>query len=260
MSLARRCLVASLGCILIATPALAVNGGALDGGAHPAVGNIYGSTGATACDGQVLGCSGVLISPTVFLTSGGCAYAFAHPEDYGYVLTGIWISFDPSAPFGCTSPTQVSSSIPNPAWNETTSPYSNVGVMILAAASSVTPADLPPADLLATLSSSQPYTVVSFGDADGGAGTSAATLARRSASADFKSLNAEELMLTLNRNGKIRTCIGAVNEAGAAYLDISNEIASLVILPDHGNCFSTDYQRLDVPSVRTFLSGYVTLP
>jgi hypothetical protein len=264
MNTGRRALFLA-GCLLLAaTPALAVNGGQLDAGAHPAVGFIFGTLGTDPCASQVIGCSGVLIDPSVFLTSGGCADVFLHPENYGYNLAAVWVTFDGDNPFGaCASASLVSQIVVNPGWVETSpTPAGDVGVLILASPAPVAASTLPTAGEIATLPSSQPYKVVAYGDDDGGTGTSLATLARRSSDADFKSLSSEVLTLTLARaaKGLPHTCIGAENEAGGAYLGTTNEVVALVISPTGGNCRTTDYQRLDVPSVRGFLANYVTLP
>jgi len=253
------------GCLLLAvTPGLAVNGGQLDGNAHPAVGFIYGTLGTDPCPIQVIGCTGILIDSTVFLTSGGCADVFLHPEEYGYNLAAVWVSFDGAYPLdGCAGASLVSQIVVNPAWDETSQhPIGDVGVMILASPAPVAPAALPAAGEIASLPSSQPYTVVSFGDADGGTDTSLATTTRRFAPATFKSLTAEILKLTLKKdaNGPIMPCIGQLNEAGGAYLGVTNEVVGLIIGPDGGTCAVNGYQRLDVPTVRNFLANYVTLP
>ena len=64
-----RLLLAGVSALAVATPALAVTGGTLDGSAHPAVGLVLADRG----DGFEPDCSGSLVSPTVLVTAAHCA-------------------------------------------------------------------------------------------------------------------------------------------------------------------------------------------
>ena len=248
--------------LLSASPLLAVNGGALDSANHPAVGFIYGTLSTDACLGQVLGCTGVLVAPTVFLTSAECADSFANAHQYGYDLKAVWVSFNPSSPFDCSGPSTVQQIAVNPAWDPAAAdPAGNVGVMILADAAAPAPAGLPAEGRIDGLPITQIYTVVAYGDGNGGPSTSALDLERRSTTALSRKVDAEQLTLSLRQAVKgSRPCIGQLNEAGPVYVGAGNEIVSLVTSHMRGSCWVADSQRLDVPSVRDFLSGYVALP
>ena len=76
--------VATLLLGIVATPALAIRNGSLDGNAHPYVGIMV----AKDADGNPLWrCSGTLISPTVFVTAGHCTESPAETAE-------IWFRSD----------------------------------------------------------------------------------------------------------------------------------------------------------------------
>src|SRR6058998_3877944 len=86
---------ASAALLFLISPAAAVNFGLSDGNGHPAVGFILGTTGPAPCGylSQSVGCSGVLIAPDVFLTSGDCSSAFADGLSTGFI-DDVWVILD----------------------------------------------------------------------------------------------------------------------------------------------------------------------
>jgi hypothetical protein len=243
--------------VLGIVPASAVNNGLLDDSGHPAVGFLVGSQDLSGCNGQAVGCSGVLIAPDVFLTSAGCADAFNEALATPGFITHVWVTFEPNDPFDCSKFVGVASLTSNPAYDPARQGSGNVGVALLSSPAAVTPADLPPANDLFSLARSQPYTVVAYGTEGDG---SVLTTQRRFASARSLGFTSEILALTLKVGGPISSCIGGLNEGGGAFVGSSNQVEAL-ITGDKGGCSpSTTYQRLDVPSVRSFLSDYVSLP
>src|SRR4029453_7597586 len=98
--------VAALLCAALAFPAtaFALEGAPLDGNQHPSVGYLFAQqTDPSTCHGEILStCSATLLSSTVLVTTGSCADQFLHPEEYGYTLTAIWISFNPDNSFDCS--------------------------------------------------------------------------------------------------------------------------------------------------------------
>jgi len=62
--------------LLLSTSAQAIIGGEPDGNRHPYAGAVFDLAG----DGSLgIGCSGVLVSPRVFLTAGHCTEGFLSP-------------------------------------------------------------------------------------------------------------------------------------------------------------------------------------
>jgi trypsin len=243
--------------LLSVAPAAAVNGGLLDDTAHPAVGLLIGSTDQSGCHGQVVGCSGVLIAPDVFLTSARCVEQFNEALATPGFITHVWVTFEPNDPFDCSQVTEVTSLTSNPAFNTGKTRGGDVGVARLAAPVAITPATLPPAADLFTLPRNQPYMVVAYGTEAGG---NTLTLARRFAVARSLGFTSEVLALTFKLGGANSSCIGGVNEGGAVFVGSTDSIVALVT-DDKGGCgANSTYQRLDVPSVRNFLDDFVTLP
>jgi hypothetical protein len=269
MSTAARRVILTAGVLLAwIAPAGAIQNGTPDGNGHPAVGFILATVpGGDPCNlgSQAVGCTGVLVSSTVFLTSGGCTDAFLGAIQSGFV-DRVWVDFNPNNSFNCADFVDVDESqiATNPVFsagtgNGNAGSSGDVGVMVLAQPSTITPATLPVAARLDGLPTSQPYVAVAFG------GTRSANILeqiRRFADARFLGLGPDNLFLALDPDagGGDRPCIGTLNEAGPAYVGSSNEIVALV-LEDHGNCPANGrFQRLDVQNVRSFLANYVTLP
>lgn len=257
---------------LLVAPAFGVTNGRPDGNDHPSVAGIYATQGIGPCDGIIAGCTGVLISPTVVVTSRFCADFFKDPTEYGYTSQGIWVDFDPNQPFNrsgtCATPSHVDPNniFLNPVFDpNATNPIGNMGVLILDAPAPSTPAALPTAGLVDSLLASQPYTVAATGgELSGVQGVSFSTIIRRAADGKFVAAGPEILRLSLERalSGARLPCTdGATDEAGGAFLGTSNMVVALVIAPEASACpHVADYQRLDVPSARNFLGNFVTLP
>jgi hypothetical protein len=243
--------------VLGVVPVSAVNNGLLDDTSHPAVGLLVGSQDLSGCNGQAVGCSGVLIAPDVFLTTASCTEAFNEALATPGFITHVWVTFEPNDPFDCSKFVPVASLTGNPDYDPSRQGVGNVGVALLSSSASVTPAELPPANDLFSLARSQPYTVVAYGTESGG---NVLTTQRRFASARSLGFTSEILALTFKVGGPIPSCIGGLNEGGGAFVDSTNKVEALVTV-DKGGCnASSTYQRLDVPSVRTFLSDFVSLP
>jgi hypothetical protein len=141
-----------------AAPAGAIIGGQDDGAGHPYVGGIDARpTGA-----PIFTSSGVLISPTVFLTAG---HATARFEIAG--LTEARVTFDPTASDSSTWYTGTVHT--NPAFDPTGAPDpGDLGVIVFdTPVSSVTPASLPTEHLLDRLGprglSHASFTLVAYG-------------------------------------------------------------------------------------------------
>ena len=168
----RVCLVlaAALASLVAAAPAPAITGGGPDAGAHPQVGIMVVDSSNL---GRGYGCSGTLISPTVFLTAAHC-----NPSLLRHVhVTRVSAYFadqlgDPNA-----IPTQdlVEGTFvadpqfqPNPGGEEGSIDSHDIAVILLASPVSITPASLAAAGLLDQLAPKggllgQSFTNVGYG-------------------------------------------------------------------------------------------------
>ncbi len=260
--------------VLATAPCLAVNDGLPDSSTHPAVGFLIGSQDPTGCLGQAVGCSAVLISPDVVITSAECAIDFNEALATPGFISHVWVTFEPNHPFDCSQFIEIGSPgddglpftgdpneevpfIANSAYDPAHGGSGNVAVGRLPAPVAIVPAELPSAGDLFTLSRLQPYTVVAYGfDTD----QNILSLTRRFASGRSLGFTSEVLALTFKLGGQIDACIGFLNQGGAAFLESTNTVQALVTDTKGGCNANSTYQRLDVDSVRDFLAPYVTLP
>lgn len=240
-----------------AAPAVAVNDGLLDGNGHPSVGYLIGSRDSSGCNGQAMGCSGVLIAPDLLLTSATCAEAFNQALATPGFITHVWVTFEPNDPHDCSQFTEVTSLTSNPAFDPAHSGSGDVGVARLAEPVSIAPASLPSAEDLFTIPRSQSYTVVAYGFESDDA---AQSVSRRFATARSLGFTSEVLALTFKVGGPIAACLDESNEGGAAFLGSTDRVEALATGTKGGCNANSTYQRLDVPSVRDFLAGYMKLP
>src|SRR4028119_199958 len=136
--------------LLCAGAASAITNGQPDGTRPPNVGGLVNETQYS--DGTWLYCSGTLISPTVFLTAAHCA------EDGEPVA----VTFDPDYEAGDKLYTGTFQA--DPLYNQAQSDTHDIAVVVLdKAVKGITPAQLPTADSLSTLSGSQKFVSVGYG-------------------------------------------------------------------------------------------------
>lgn len=243
-------LVISLAGVVTAAPAAAIINGQLDGNRHPAVGGLVSPTQYS--DGTWLYCSGTLISPTVFLTAAHCA------EDGGAVL----VTFDPDYEAGdklYTGTFQADPAYPGPS-NDS----HDIAVVVLdKAVKGITPAQLPSAASLSTLSSAQEFTSVGYGayevTNDPGGHQYLYDDRRMYATGTLNAVNKTWLRISMNAStGDGGTCYG--DSGGPNFLGTSDVLAAITITGD-AVCRATNVvYRLDTASARAFLADYVTLP
>ncbi|MGH9868578.1 MAG: hypothetical protein ACREAA_10510 [Candidatus Polarisedimenticolia bacterium] len=252
----------------------AVYNGSPDGTNHPAVGFVLGTIGQDPCDynAQAIGCSGVLIAPDVFLSTAECTDAVKNSIDTGFIDDG-WIILDPyplvagypEPLLDCTKMVHIESYDINPVYFSSHGLQGDVGVMILAAPQTITPATLP------TLNRLKPHpkkklpdiTTASFGElADPGSpgGFDIFSLLRRFSHAAFGTITAETHLATFDPAPGPDPCIGFVARGGPTFVTGMNQVVSLAQYPATTCDTSAQFQRLDVPSARSFLSNYVSLP
>jgi secreted trypsin-like serine protease len=231
-------------------PAGAITNGTADGNAHPSVGGLVADTQYD--DGTWIYCSGTLISPTIFLTAAHCA------EDGDRVR----VTFDTAYVDGDKVYTGTFEA--DPAYNQAQSDTHDIAVVVLdKAVKGITPALLPEADSLSSLSGSQKFTPVGYGAYEVTRGPGGRTYlyndVRMKTTGTLNAINPTWLRISMNpAKGDGGTCYG--DSGGPNFLGTTNVIASITITGD-AVCQSTNVTyRLDTESARTFLAQYVTLP
>ncbi|MGH3001195.1 MAG: trypsin-like serine protease [Gaiellaceae bacterium] len=229
--------VAAVAALAVSVPALAITGGSVDGGGHPAVGLLI------ANNGQELApeCSGTLISSTVFVTAAHCTGILASNR--------VEVSFasqygDGSAAIGGTAHT-------DPDWNPGAKDTHDLAVVVLdQSPDGVTPMALPQASSLDTVDHRTSFTNVGYGYFDRSFtfdGT------RRVSSSTLTNVTPTELRLS-NTSGGV--CFG--DSGGPRLL---GDVVEAVTSTGNRNCTGqTLSYRLDTASARDFLGHYLNLP
>jgi V8-like Glu-specific endopeptidase len=232
-----------------AAPAAAITNGTTDGQRHPNVGGLVAP--AQYSDGTWLYCSGTLISATVFLTAAHCAEG-----------ERVRVTFDTDYTAG--ERVYAGTFHGDPLYNQTQSDPHDIAVVVLdKAVRGITPAQLPAAGSLSTLSGSQQFTSVGYGAYEVTNEPAGHRYlyndVRMVATGTLNSINPAWLRISMNpATGNGGTCYG--DSGGPNFLGTSNVVAATTITGD-AICRSTnvDY-RLDTPSARNFLAQYVRLP
>ena len=241
---------AALTAALIApASASAITNGSPDGNGHPNVGGLVAATQYS--DGTWIYCSGTLISPTVFLTAAHCAET---PR--------VRVTF--SAAYKAGDKVYAGTFHGDPAYDQKQSDPHDIAVVKLdKAVTGITPARLPAAGSLSSLSGSQQFTSVGYGAYEvtnqPGGHQYLYNDVRGVATGTLNSINNAWLRISMNPStGSGGTCYG--DSGGPNFLGTTNIVAATTITGD-SVCRSTnvDY-RLDTASARAFLSSYVALP
>ena len=236
--------------LITAAPASAITNGEPDGNRHPNVGGLVAPTQYS--DGTWIYCSGTLIAPKVFLTAAHCAEG-----------ERVRVTFDTAYVDG--DKTYSGTFHADPAYNQSTSDYHDIAVVVLdQAVKGITPARLPAADSLSNVPKTQQFTSVGYGayEVTSGKGGGHQYLyddVRGVATGTLNSINKTLLRISMNpSHGDGGTCYG--DSGGPNFLGTSDVVAATTITGD-SVCRSTnvDY-RLDTESARSFLGGYVALP
>ena len=246
---------ASVGAMLLLGSGLthAIFNGTIDGNLHPNVGMVVAEAGG----GRFTPCSGSLIAPTVFMTAAHCLEFVASRG-----ATQVWVTFDSQA--NPDSSTLIPGTMhPNPAYDANAPDPNDVAVITLA-----TPVEdrglvgLPTPGLLEAVGAGQLFTVVGYGANERIIGEGPPTFlwdrVRRFATSEFNALRPAELRLSMNPSrGYGGASFG--DSGGPIFLGDSRTAAAIVGLRgSYGGTY--EGYRLDIPSARAFLSGFVTLP
>jgi secreted trypsin-like serine protease len=242
----------SLFLLLLAVPAFAITYGQPDGNLHPEVGALVGQFSS----GTYPYCSGTLISPTVFLTAAHC--------DLGSARVFVTLDGD----FSSKSKLLPGTYYADPLYNQAQSDPHDIAVVVLdSPVKGVTPARLPAAGSLGSLSVGAPFTSVGFGGQEvvnqPGGPVNAYLDKREYSNGSLNAVDPAWLRLSQNiHTGDGGTCYG--DSGGPNFLGASrsetNIIAGTTITGD-SLCKATNViYRLDTSSARDFLSRFVKLP
>ena len=246
----------ALACVMAGgSDLMAVVNGPLDGNNHPSVGFIFAQqSDPNTCNSELVSaCSAILVSPTVAVTSGGCADSFSSGP---FVISADWINFNPDNPFDCTTASRVDSIHLHPGFvaGQALS-TGDLGVLVLAAPATVTPATLPGANTQGGYVKGNPFELVNWSGISKG---NVYDNRRRFSPAEFTSGDADFLGIHITLNGG-HICVG-FNEGGGAFLPLSQNLSALLIDGSAGGCKNAQLLRLDTTNVRDFLDDYMTLP
>lgn len=242
-------ITALLAAFAAASPAAAITNGSPDDQRHPNVGGLVSPTQYP--DGTWLYCSGTLISATVFLTAAHCA------EDGAQV----GVTFDTAYEAG--DKVYYGTFEADPLYSQVQSDPHDIAVVVFERPiRGITPATLPAADSLSSLSGTQTFTSVGYGAYEVTRGPGGHQFlyndVRMMATGTLNSTNPSWLRISMNPStGNGGTCYG--DSGGPNFLGTPEIIAAITITGDTV-CRSTNVvYRLDTESARAFLAQYVEL-
>lgn len=247
----------------VAAPASAVIDGVPDGARHP----YAGAVDARPLGGPVKFASGVLISPTVFLTVGhGTAYFDAAG------VTRPRVTFDPVA--SDSSPWDEGTVHTNPAYDASAQgqrgDFADLGVIVFDhPVPEITPASLPSAGYLDRVSDRARFEIPGYGVSHYLGGPDAGGKRRLDYSSGGTRNLAQEVFTSLSPGwlrlrgaGSATICTG--DSGSPSILSGTNLVTGITDGEwslAGGECESTPWeQRLDTPAARQFLAQYVPLP
>lgn len=226
-----------------------------DGGGHPNVGALLAPQAYS--DGTWAGCTGTLISPTVFLTAEHCdfgvdriavTFASTYVPGKSKVYWGTWHG--------------------DPLYSNAQGDPHDVAVVVLdKAVTGITPARLPAAESLSNLPSNQGFTSVGYGaqslTIDHGPTFHYADTRFVATSDTLLAINKPWLRISMNpARGDGGTCYG--DSGGPNFLGAGGtetDIVAATTITGDFMCRATNVAyRLDTASARAFLGQFVTLP
>ena len=257
------CLMILAGALVAIAPASGIIGGQADGNGHPNVGAID-----VRPTGRRIPASGVLISPTVYVTAGHITAFF---DAAG--VTQARVTFDPVYSDSATFYTGTVYTHPefrkDPQFTNRRDDPHDIGVVVFdQPIPGITPAMLPSEELLDTLGTQalqdEVFPVVGYGisnllgGANGGGSprpdrSSAGT--RKTGDWRFSSLTSDWIRFDM------QDAQGCTGDSGAPnFLGRSNLVIGIGIGGDSSCEVMGSDLRLDTPLVRAFLGQFVTLP
>ena len=242
--MATRLVVLVIAALALSAPALAITGGTVDGGAHPAVGMLLADRG----DGPEPACSGSLIAPTVFLTAGHCTAGLASAR--------VWVTFDQQ--YTPASPLLTGTAVTDPLFGQVANDTHDLAVVTLdAPVNGVAPYSLPPLNYLEDGVDNGAVIAVGYGADQPASSKKNPTFhfdyTRRYGIADVEKVKKFEVKMS-TRNGGV--CHG---DSGGPELAASTVIA--VTSWGDVQCTKKGFgYRVDTPGARAFLGQFVRLP
>ena len=230
-------------------------------------GSAFGNVGAVmfdfnndGLDGDDWFCTGSLISPTVFLTA-------AHCLQFLPANAKLFVSFSPNVGGGSFKALAAKEFHYDAQYTWKQDDPHDIGVVILAKASSITPMQLPPAGYLDKLAAQNGLKGVEFlnvgygGDVNRtGTPTIEYRGVREVSTSTFMALESAWLWLSMQSStGDGGDCYG--DSGGPKMLKSNPNMVVATVVTGDMNCRATtkDY-RVDTPAARAFLSGFVALP
>lgn len=222
-------MIAALAVALVTvSTAAAITGGSVDGDAHPYV-------GALVVDGSVQ-CSGVLVAPTVFATAGHCAADGSR----------VSVSFDSKLGDGW--------SLLHGTLEVDSAKGADLAVVVLDAPAGVVPATLPAVGSAGSLGKGALVTSVGYGYSGWAAdGSFVYDGFRHAASSPVTRVAKSTLTLSTSFAGPCLGDSGGPQLAGSTVLSVTSTGSK--------DCAGkAEGYRLDTPSARAFLGGFVSLP
>ena len=241
----RKLIVASAAFVValaLGQPVGAVNG-PLDGNAHPNVGVML----VQDADGEIFEyCSGVLISPTVFLTNYNCPGAVAFAQSIGGRAVITFEQVLPWPPVGSAFRTVQTGYIhPDANPKNGTNLY---GIAVLAEpVQGITPAQLPTLHQLASIGKGE-LTVVGYGDNS-----------RRSAAVAIVAIDSG--IITLLNNSKATGQGGVCGDGGSPYFLGNSNVVVAVADGETRRCNAISWAfRNDIEVARSFFDDFVSVP
>jgi hypothetical protein len=245
--------------LTVATSATAISGGTVDGTTHPNVGALL----VRAPSGEYGRlCSGVLISPTAFLTHAFCVGDLESVEAEG---GRFYVTFDSVIDVDRGRFNRVAGSVVHPDvhWPSFRNVY---GIAVLARpVRGVTPAQLPTLGLLDTIDVSEPLTAVGYGESADCSGAGQCTRSydgvRRWAPVEIAGLNPDTIELQTNAaaTGAGGLCRGD-NGAPLFHRD-TNVVVGVAAAAPTGGCHAVMFAyRNDTALARSFLDDFAPVP
>ena len=200
--------------------------------------------------GLVPECSGVLVSPRVFLTAGHCTQAALASGD-AYVVFGDQASPLTWSPLHGTATT-------DPAYGHDSSDLHDIGVVVLDEPAGVTPATLPAQGTADALAKNGVAPVsVGYGYSQRLKKTSYVYDGLRH-SAAIPVVSQTSTLLRLGASSTEQLCFG--DSGGPQYLPGTSTIVSVTSGGGPACDGTATATRLDTVSARTFLASFVALP
>jgi hypothetical protein len=255
-----RILLVGVGCLLLfAAPGQAISNGTFDGNGHPYVGAVVYKFGTQ----KSVGCSGTLISATVFLTAGHCLAGL--PENF----SGLSVSFSPDT-FAALNDIQAVAFHVMPGFGRDLGDLRDLAVIILPAGSTagITPATLPTAGLLDQMAANgglvgQMFDNVGYGvipSWKNGPAQFTFDGKRYFSTSPFQGLTRTWLKLLMNNDatGAGGVCYG---DSGSGHFLPGTRTIVATTTGGDAVCRAENYNyRLDTAGARGFLDDYVTVP